>query len=198
MVVSFLSPVRTRSYHGLRLTADQYFALGETTEWYELIDGVVCMSPSPSARHQYVAGAVFAQILAHVEAASAGYVLMELDVHLGQGSKGHDLVYRPDVMFIRKDRLLSLPERIRIPPDLVLEVVSASSAGMDRETKRVDYERAGVSEYWIIDPEERSMTFLRLVDGKYIEVPPTGDSFVSAAVPGFVFQLARVRAAFAT
>lgn len=178
------------------MDADKYFAIGETLEWYELIDGVVCMSPSPTARHQYVAGAVFAQLLAFVEADPCGFVFMELDVQLGQGPQGRDLVYRPDVSFVHKTRLPSLPERLRIAPDLVVEVVSATSARMDRETKRDDYERAGVPEYWIVDPDEQRVTFLRLTEGRYVEVRPTGDTFASVAVPGFVFNLTRLRAAF--
>ena len=63
-------------------------------------------------------------------------------------------------------------------------------------TKRADYERAGVGEYWIIDPQRQTMTFLRLQDGKFVEIPPDADSFRSQPIPGFALDLKPIREAF--
>ena len=67
---------------------------------------------------------------------------------------------------------------------------------MDSETKKDDYERFGVREYWLIDPQREAMTFWRLTDGKFIEVPASGETFASEAVAGFELDLKRVREAF--
>ena len=63
-------------------------------------------------------------------------------------------------------------------------------------TKKDDYERCGVGEYWLIDPERKAMTFYRLRDRRFVRIPARGKSFASQAVPGFVLDLLRVRATF--
>lgn len=74
--------------------------------------------------------------------------------------------------------------------------ISPDSRSLDRETKHDDYERAGVQEYWLIDPEQETMTFYRLTRGRFAEAPFSGDAYESQAVPGFRLDLAKVRAAF--
>ena len=187
-------PVRT--FDGLRMTADEYFELGETEERYELIDGVIHMSPSPFPEHQHVVMEISGQIWHFLRTNPVGRVRTDLDVCLRIGAPGHDLVYQPDVVFIRDQRLASQRRRIVEPPDVVVEVASKSSRRFDRETKRADYERFGVMEYWIIDPEEDSFLFLRLQDGSYVAVPPESDAYRSTAIPGFVLDLARIKEVF--
>ncbi|MBN2562309.1 MAG: Uma2 family endonuclease [Phycisphaerae bacterium] len=106
------------------------------------------------------------------------------------------MVYKPEILFVRAERLPAMREKIVGGPDLVVEVVSRGSRRMDSETKKQDYERFGVREYWLIDPERTSMAFYRLEEGRFTEVPATGDTFASQAVAGFVLDLARVRETF--
>ncbi|MBI4579614.1 MAG: Uma2 family endonuclease, partial [Planctomycetes bacterium] len=146
-------------YHGLRMTADEYLRLPDDGRWYELIDGVVCMSPSPTPAHQKVAARLVGQISAWLDRHPIGEVFVEVDVQLGVGPRGGDLVYRPDVVFVRGDAAGAITDRISGPPHLVVEIISPSSRRFDHETKKGDYERCGVEEYWIIDPERREMTF---------------------------------------
>ena len=196
MIVPAISlPDRTAQYRGLRMTAEEYLQLEEDGCRYELVDGVVCMSPSPLYKHQKVAAEVLAQIAWFLRTNPLGDVLAEVDVDLGPGPRGGDLVYRPDVVFVRKEHVPENLDHIRRPPDLIVEVVSPSSRRYDRETKKDDYERCGVPEYWIIDPEKDSMTFYRLRGGRYAEVKPDGNSFKSETVPGFALDLDRVRQA---
>lgn len=80
-----------------------------------------------------------------------------------------------------------------------MEVVSGGAADRqwDKVIKREEYARAGISEYWLIDPDEASVTVLRLSDGKYIvhgEFTP-GAAAASALLPGFVVDVAAVLAA---
>lgn len=183
-------------YHGLRMTADEYFQLEEDGFWYELIDGVVCMSPSPLPRHQEVAAQIVVELGSFLRTHSVGKLYFEVDVHLGAGPMGGDLVYRPDVIFLRAEHAARCRDRIVGPPALVVEVVSNTSRRYDNVTKKADYERCGVAEYWIIDPERQTMTFYRLHEGRYIDAAPEGDRLASTAVPGFALDLARVRKAF--
>lgn len=181
------------SYHGLRMTAEEYLALGPTEQWYELIDGLVHMSPSPTPRHQRVAARIAGEISEYLSHHPVGEVFVEVDVSLGRGPLGGDLVYRPDIVFLRAERAARNMDRITEPPDLVVEIVSPLSRRFDHETKKADYERAGVREYWIIDPEERTTTFYRLEAGRYVQVQPVGQRLASLAIPGFQLDLVRVR-----
>lgn len=77
-----------------------------------------------------------------------------------------------------------------------MEVLSPSTRQLDLVTRRADYARAGVHEYWLVDPDAGTMTFLRLRSDPFEEVPPQGDAFASLAVSGFVLDLSHVRRAF--
>lgn len=183
-------------YHGLRVSADQYFQLEDDGCRYELIDGVICMSPSPTPIHQYVVAEIVGQLYAFLKAHRIGRVAVEVDVHLGRSPHGGDLVYRPDIVYLRNERVASNLQCIREAPDLVVEVVSPTSRQFDRETKRMDYERFGVLEYWIIDPEKETMTFYRLVESRLVVMPTPGDAFHSEAVGGLALDLAAIREFF--
>jgi Uma2 family endonuclease len=178
------------------MSADEFLQIPDDGMFYELIDGVVVMSPSPTPEHQGALMEIALQIGQFLRDHPVGKVFPELDVHLGTGPTGGDLVYRPEVIFVRTERVRKMRKKIFGPPDLVVEVISAGSRRFDAETKKSDYERFGVQEYWLIDPERESMTFYRLQFGRFVEVPPTGDTFASQAVPGFVLDLARVRETF--
>jgi len=183
-------------YRGLRMTATEYFELEEDGCRYELVDGVVCMSPSPTYRHQKVAIEISFQIGTYLSSHPLGDVLNEIDVHLGPGPTGGDLVYRPDVVFVRTENIPEDLKRIIALPDLIVEVVSESSRRYDHETKKGDYERAGIMEYWIIEPEQNTMTFYRFKGDRYIEIKPQGDTLPSEALPGFTLDLVRLRRSF--
>lgn len=191
-----VTPRREPRYGGLRMTAMEYFGLEEDGFDYELVNGVVVMSPSPTPRHQFVAGEIYTQLCLFLRDHPAGVALAETDVHLGQSPAGDELVYRPDVIFIEAERAAGMADRIVGPPDLVVEVVSAGSRRFDSETKKEDYLRCGVREFWLIDPELDAMTFYRLDAGCYVEAAVSGDAFSSTVVPGFQLDLPRVRKAF--
>ena len=184
------------SYCGLRMDADEFLEIPDDGNFYELIDGVVHVSPSPTPQHQDVLVEILTQIALFLRTNPVGKVFAELDVHLGEGPNGKDLVYRPEIVFVRAERLPVMRDKIVGGPDLMVEVISRGSRRYDSETKKGDYERFGVGEYWLIDPERKAMTFYRLQEGRFVEVPVEGDAFTSKAVPGFVLDLARVRETF--
>ncbi len=184
-------------YHGLRMAADEYIAIGETQIRYELIDGVVVMSPSPSIVHQRVIARLIAEITIFLDANPIGEVYPEIDVNLS-AALGSNTVYRPDVVYLRRERVQESPERINCAPDLVVEVISPDSRKYDGVTKKNDYEAAGVGEYWLVDPLKSRMNFFVRQGEKFAESTPDGDTFDSIAIPGFTLDLNRIRLLFKT
>jgi Uma2 family endonuclease len=170
------------------MTADEYCAIGETAERTELIDGVVVMSPSPQPRHQQVVQRVFRQLDAYADAIG-GMVFLDTDVRLASSH-----VYRPDVVAYAAGKLISIPDRLTSPPDLAIEVLSAGTAAYDLITKRDDYERFGVGEYWVVDPRTAAVRCWKRQGSRLVEVVPEGDSVASASLPGFVMDMRPIRA----
>ena len=183
-------------YYGLRMTADEYLQLPQDGHRYELVDGVVLVSPSSTPRHQAIVAEILYQLASYLRDHPVGMALPEVDIRLGKGPAGGDLVYRPDAVFIRREHLAQIEDRIETVPDLVVEVVSQSSGRYDRETKKDDYERHGVLEYWLVDMEQETLVCYRLVGGRYVKVERLGDTLTSQAVPGFTLDLARVHKLF--
>jgi Uma2 family endonuclease len=179
-------------YAGLRLGVDEYLELPEDGNRYQMINGVILMSPRAVPIHQVVAAEVVFQLQCFLRAHQIGKVFPEIDVVLDSSPRG-GLIYSPDAIFVRNERLPRKNKAMVGPPDLVMEVISPGSRRMDTKTKRDDYERCGVLEYWLIDSDRQEYTFFRLRDGKYIEETPEQDIFKSEAVPGFVLDLAALR-----
>lgn len=180
---------RDLGYAGLRMTADEYLALGETQERYELIDGVVVMSPSPTAYH----GDFAVEILGQLRDFSKSHpkrvrYFTEIDVRLGG-----KLVYQPDISAFRWEKVGKRPTWLESPPDLVVEVLSPSSKVYDLITKREDYERFGVAEYWVVDPMDGSVKCWRRVGVRLLESNVQGDQLPCHSIPDFVLDLRPLR-----
>lgn len=175
---------------GLRMSADEYLALGETRERYELIDGVVCMSPSASFAHQRIVTEIAAQVRAFLKNRPLGEVAVETDVRFAD-----DLVYRPDLVYLSREKASRCKTHVTEPPDVVVEVVSPDSRRLDRETKKRDYERFGVGEYWLVDPLDKSFAFHRLLDGRWVDAAAEENEFASHVIAGFRLDLHALRAA---
>lgn len=179
------------SYRGLRMAADAYLELADDGHRYELIDGVICMSPSPSFKHQRIITEIAFDIRRHISDSGNGAVVVEVDVKLAD-----DLVYRPDLIYLCEEKAARCGDRVNVIPDVVVEVVSPDSGPMDRQTKRNDYERFSVGEYWLIDPIAKTFEFMRLRDGRFEGVDAASDAFESEAIPGFRLKLPPIRALF--
>jgi Uma2 family endonuclease len=100
----------------------------------------------------------------------------------------------PDALFISRERLPSLTsKRFEGAPDLVIEVISPISVTIDRVDKYLEYERAGVREYWIIDPrprQEQADFFVRGESGRFVSAPVDEDGvYASTVIPGFRLRL---------
>lgn len=144
----------------VRMTYADYSQLPEDGQRLELFEGdPMMMSPSASRRHQRISGRLFARLFAHIEEQALGEVYAApLDVVLSD-----DTVVQPDLLFISRARRSALDgPYIHGAPDLVVEILSPTSRARDGVLKRRLYARFGVREYWLVDPEERTITVLTL------------------------------------
>jgi len=123
---------------------------------YELFDGEAHMSPSPSARHQRVLANLLVAFRAAIRDGSEVFIA-PLDVVLSPTT-----ALQPDLVLILAGNAQIVRDVIRGVPDLVLEVLSPSTAEMDRGLKLETYARHGVGEYWIVDPEREEIEVHRL------------------------------------
>lgn len=135
-----------------RWTYADYACLPDNGMRYEVIRGELYMSPAPSPEHQEVSVNLTFVLYEFVRSRHLGKVYeAPIDVNL----PGLANPVQPDILFIAKEHLGIVKRKfIEGAPDLVVEVLSPGSIGQDRHTKLQLYAEAGVSEYWIVDPEE--------------------------------------------
>lgn len=151
---------------------------------WELIDGVAYdMSPAPGFRHQEVVSNIHYLVRHSLSESRCRVVVSPLDVLLpasGEKDETVDNVVQPDVMVVcDQDKITE--KYIRGAPDLVVEVLSPSTAKKDESTKRDLYERAGVAEYWLVHPVDHVIHRYSLENGRYgrSDVYGLEDSIVS-------------------
>lgn len=170
------------------MSADEYLAIGEIPERTELVHGVVVMSPSPNLRHQKIVRRLLQQLTAFEDENPGVEVFQDTDVRFDDR-----LVYQPDVAVYRPGRVAPDATQLDVSPDLVIEVLSPGSKALDLVTKRGDYERGGVAEYWVLDPADASVRVWRREGGRLVESACGGDQVPSSAVPGFALDLRPIR-----
>jgi len=131
---------------------------------YELIEGDLLMTPAPVPRHQRISRKIEFQLEKFVTEKDLGEVFdAPCDVRLDDEN-----VVQPDIMFISKDRLHIIGEKnIQGAPDLVIEILSESTAYRDLVQKKKLYARFGVREYWVVDPGEHFVEMYTLKQGLY-------------------------------
>lgn len=129
---------------------------------YEVIADELVVTPSPSLRHQRIVTLLLTHLHSFVEEHALGEVLVgPFDVLFGEGD-----YLEPDLLFVRSDRTELLSDRgVEGAPDLVVEIASPSTASRDRGIKLERYRHFGVAEYWVVDPDARSVEVWRLAEG---------------------------------
>ena len=154
---------------------------------FEWVRGSLLKVPPPSFDHDILRSFLDRLLGAYVAKHKLGEVLGEAYFERLEA----DLVRCPDLAFFRESSLGRItPNYSEGGADLAIEIVSPSSRGRDRFDKRHDYERAGVEEYWVIDPERREAEFYRLAEGAYSAVLPDAEGRLhSAVVPGFFVRV---------
>jgi len=144
-------------------TEADYFALPDTNRFVELSEGELIMPPHPTDTHQRIVGALYRRLHAFVEAHNLGTLrFAPLPVRLWPGK-----IREPDILFVSHAHADRIGERVYGPPDLVVEVISAGTRRADRGEKFLEYARAGVTEYWLVDPEGQSIEIFGLEEDAY-------------------------------
>ena len=172
-----------------KLTYEDYVLLPDDGKIHEIIDGEHYMTPAPETYHQTLSRRIQFQLYEQIEERGLGLVFdAPTDVQLSE----IDIV-QPDLLVIEASRRSMVsPKKVTGPPDLVVEIVSESTARKDRELKRDLYQRAGVPEYWLVDPESQQVGKHRLQKGVYVEAGRFHDSIAWDGIPGITVDLSRV------
>ncbi|HAS53380.1 MAG: restriction endonuclease [Nitrospirae bacterium GWC2_57_13] len=166
-----------------RYTYKEYAALPEGSP-YQLIEGELIMTPSPAPYHQMISLRLATALANHVSLNKAGLVFTApIDVYLDDED-----TYQPDIIVILKERTRIVGEkRIEGAPDVVVEILSPSTAYYDLRKKFYQYEKHGVKEYWIVDPELKTVDIYENKGGKFVQAQSVGSEgkCTSGVVAGF-------------
>ena len=157
-------------------------------ERYELLHGALIMAAAPLIAHQYILVKLAAKVETFVDERNLGTVYCApFDVVLSDTN-----VVQPDLLFVSNERAQIITrENIQGAPDLVVEILSPATAERDRSVKFELYAEHGVHEYWIVDPDARSITVFLLDGGEFEEVDTysEGETLTSPMLEGFTFKL---------
>lgn len=158
---------------------------------YELIEGELIMTPSPIPYHQWLSKNLEYEVERFVREKGLGKVFdAPCDVYLDE-----EIVVQPDILFISRERGNIIGEKnIQGAPDLVIEILSEATAYADLVKKKKIYERFGVKEYWIVDPQEKTIEIYAR-QGKDFAVTKTyseKDTLESPFLKGFRIELSSV------
>jgi len=174
----------------IRLTHEDYLQFPDDGRRHELIDGEHFVTPAPTRRHQRISLDLASALNAHVRTDRLGEVYSApMDVILSE----HD-VLQPDILFVSNERREVLGKWVHGAPDLAVEILSPSSRRLDGVTKRRVYERFGVRELWVIDPEIEVLRMYRQGEAGAFERPTElrredRDTLQSTLLPGFSLPL---------
>ena len=134
----------------VKLTYDDFVHFPDDGKRHELIDGEHYVTPSPDIRHQGILGNLYLLIANWLEEHPIGRVYVApLDVILSSLD-----VVEPDLLYLSNERAAQVitPLHVRGVPELVVEIASKGTRKRDETIKRRLYDRAGASEYWVVDP----------------------------------------------
>jgi Uma2 family endonuclease len=145
-------------------TYEAYAALPDDGQRYEIVQGVLMMSPAPEPSHQGIAGEIYRYLCLQILDKGRGLVFTSpIDVVLSAST-----TTQPDVVALLKEHLDRLQKKyIMGAPDLVVEVISPGSKTYDRLVKYGVYEKAGVPEYWLVNASEQTIEIFLLESGAY-------------------------------
>jgi Uma2 family endonuclease len=153
------------------LRKEVYYTYADYCTWddserWELIDGVAyAMSPAPSWGHQDISGNLLRFFLNFLYGKECKVFHAPFDVRLN-ADKNDDTVVQPDIVIIC-DRSKLQGTGCVGAPDMVVEILSPSTSSHDRVVKFQLYEKAGIREYWIVDPEAKAVIAHVLENGRY-------------------------------
>jgi Uma2 family endonuclease len=178
----------------VKLTYDDFVHFPDDGKRHELIDGEHYVTPSPSTRHQRISRNLLLLIGRWLEDHPIGEVFYApYDVVFSEFD-----VVEPDLLYLSNERAAQVltPMHAKGVPELVIEIGSKGTRKRDETIKRRLYERAGVSEYWIVDPANDAIRVYRRENDRFglpLELSrESGDVLTTPLLPGLALPLARV------
>ena len=176
--------------HNERYTYADYYAWDDGKRW-ELIDGIPYAMTSPSTAHQRTSRGLFRELDAFLRGKPCELFAAPYDVRLN-AADADDTVVQPDLIVVC-DRAKIDARGCKGVPDLVIEILSPSTARHDRIVKLRLYRQAGVREYWMLDPASKELQVCVLHNGQYITSSYGGaDSVPVSVLPGCSISLPEV------
>ena len=173
-----------------RLTYEDLLRFPDDGLRHELIDGVHFVTASPVTRHQRILRRLTVSIENWLTGHPVGEIFFgPIDVVLSSAD-----VVAPDLIYVSWERSQSLKDDgMFAAPDLVVEILSPSTRRRDEELKRRLYERTGVSEYWVIDPDRDVIAIYRRDAGSFVHAEAllslADDELTTPLFPGFALRL---------
>lgn len=154
-----------------KFTYEHYVHFPSDGMRHEIVDGDHFMNPAPNLYHQTISRRIQFQLYAQIELKKLGWVFdAPVDVKLTEFD-----VVQPDLVVVLQDRAEILTDtKIDGAPNLVIEILSKSTASYDRSLKLQLYQRTGVPEYWIVDPDTCTIEQYILENQKYVLHPTSG------------------------
>ena len=173
----------------IKLTYEDYAAIPDDGRRHEIIDGEHYVNPAPNMQHQRIVKRLVKALLPFEERGLGEVFFAPSDVVLSM----NDIV-QPDVLFIRAERahIVTIPN-VKGAPDLAIEVLSEFNRRQDERVKFQQYERLGVTEYWIVDPENAAVRVFRRSADRFVRIE-TGEILTTPILPDFALP---IRALFA-
>jgi Uma2 family endonuclease len=176
----------------IKLSVRDYMSIPEGDDRrFELIDGELILALSPVTQHQRISRNLVEILIGFVRTQSLGELFYApMDVVLSE----YD-VFQSDILFISRNRIHIIGENnIQGAPDLVIEILSPSTESRDRGIKLEQYLRYGVREYWIIDPQDKTLEVLRASDTEFetVRVYPEGTTATSPILEGIQVEVEKL------
>ena len=183
------------------LPQEQRYTYEDLLNWddgirYELYDGQPVALASPSDVHQEISMELATQFHTYLKGKRCKVYAAPFDVRLfeasGDGPEEVEYVLQPDLTVVCDPEKVD-PRGVHGAPDLVVEILSPSTAQFDKLWKFNLYQKAGVREYWIVDPKDRMVSVFTLADGKYCAAAYGADASVPVSVlEGCVIEMSAV------
>lgn len=176
-----------------RMTYEEYLKLPDDGKYYEIIDGELCLNPTPVPCHQrIVVNLLFALKLYFREHGGGEVLVAPMDVVFNEEN-----MLEPDLIVITaKNAGIVGKTNLRGAPDLVIEVLSPGTRRRDEVQKRKIYDEGGVAEYWIVDGEDETVRIDRRVRKAFQTIAEisteAGGTITTPVLPGFALDVREI------
>ncbi len=176
-----------------KLTYEDYLLFPDDGKRHEIIEGDYYVTPAPKTKHQRISGNLATAMISFSKEHKLGVVLTApCDVIFSDEN-----VVQPHLLFVSTARAAIVTEdNIQGAPDLIVEIISETTRKKDELTKRKLYERFGILEYWIVDPELETVKIFRHAEQGYARPVELGkeakDVVTTEILPGFALALTEI------